>query len=128
MPALNILIGGESFRRLREEQCYYVDKTDLLEEFLSQTPPMVSLFTRPRRFGKTLTMSMLREFFDIQKDSRDIFEGLKVVRNKALCNEWMNKYPVVFLSLKYVEGQNFDHLAKMLRYGLTFTDRVHSVS
>ena len=73
MSALNILIGGESFRRLREEQCYYVDKTDLLEEFLSQTPPMVSLITRPRRFGKTLAMSMLREFFDIQKDSRGIF-------------------------------------------------------
>jgi len=107
MSALNILIGGESFRRLREEQCYYVDKTDLLEEFLSQTPPMVSLITRPRRFGKTLTMSMLREFFDIRKDSREIFEGLKVARNKELCDEWMNKHPVFYISLKRVEGLSF---------------------
>ncbi|MBQ2761135.1 MAG: AAA family ATPase, partial [Mailhella sp.] len=109
MPALNILIGGESFREIRERNCFYVDKTDLLEELLASVPPKVSLFTRPRRFGKTLTMSMLREFFDIQKDSKGIFEGLKVARNKALCDEWMNKFPVVFLSLKYVEGQNFDH-------------------
>ena len=114
MPALNILIGGESFREIRERNCFYVDKTDLLEELLASVPPKVSLFTRPRRFGKTLTMSMLREFFDIQKDSRGIFEGLKVARNKALCDEWMNRFPVVFLSLKYVEGQNFDHaLAQM---------------
>ena len=107
MPALNILIGGEAFRRLREEQCYYVDKTDLLEEFLSQTPPMVSLITRPRRFGKTLTMSMLREFFDIQKDSKDIFSGLKISHNREICEEWMNKHPVFYISLKRVEGLSF---------------------
>ena len=58
MPALNILIGGESFREIRERNCFYVDKTDLLEELLASVPPKVSLFTRPRRFGKTLTMSM----------------------------------------------------------------------
>ncbi len=109
MPALNILIGGESFREIRERDCFYVDKTDLLEELLASVPPKVSLITRPRRFGKTLTMSMLRDFFDIQKDSRDIFKGLKVAHNKELCDEWMNKHPVVFLSLKYVEGKNFDH-------------------
>ena len=114
MSALNILIGGESFREIRERDCFYVDKTDLLEELLASVPPKVSLITRPRRFGKTLTMSMLREFFDIQKDSRGIFEGLKVARNKELCDEWMNKHPVLFLSLKYVEGQNFEHaLAQM---------------
>ena len=109
MSALNILIGGESFREIRELNCYYVDKTDILEELLASVPPKVSLITRPRRFGKTLTISMLREFFDIQKDSRDIFDGLKVARNKELCDEWMNKHPVVFLSLKYVEGQSFEH-------------------
>ena len=78
MSALNILIGGESFREIRELNCYYVDKTDILEELLASVPPKVSLITRPRRFGKTLTMSMLREFFDIQKDSKDIFSGLNL--------------------------------------------------
>ena len=107
MSALNILIGGESFREIRELNCYYVDKTDILEELLASVPPKVSLITRPRRFGKTLTMSMLREFFDIQKDSRDIFDGLKVARNKELCDEWMNKHPVFYISLKRVEGLTF---------------------
>ena len=63
-----ILIGGEFFRELRENDCYYADKTALIEELLFSVPPKVSLLTRPRRFGKTLTMTMLREFFDIQKD------------------------------------------------------------
>ena len=107
MSALNILIGGESFREIRERNCYYVDKTDLLEELLTAVPPKASLITRPRRFGKTLTMSMLREFFDIQKDSRDIFEGLKIDRNKELCEAWMNKHPVFYISLKRVEGLSF---------------------
>ena len=107
MSALNILIGGESFREIRELNCYYVDKTDILEELLASVPPKVSLISRPRRFGKTLTMSMLREFFDIQKDSRDIFDGLKVARNKELCDEWMNKHPVFYISLKRVEGLTF---------------------
>ena len=76
MATLNIFIGGEDFRRIRSDNCYYVDKTGLIEEFLASTQPLVSLITRPRRFGKTLAMSMLQEFFDIQKDSRQLFEGL----------------------------------------------------
>ncbi|MDD2967127.1 MAG: AAA family ATPase [Desulfovibrionaceae bacterium] len=105
-----ILIGGEFFRRLREEQCYYADKTALIEELVGEsTSAMVSLITRPRRFGKTLTMTMLREFFDIQKDSKDIFAGLNIAKNSALCAAWMNKYPVMFISLKQVEGLNFSH-------------------
>ena len=107
MPPLNILIGGESFRELRERNCCYVDKTTLLEEMLTAIPPKVSLVTRPRRFGKTLTLSMLQEFFDIQKDSRGIFEGLAVSGNGALCKAWMNQYPVVFLTLKNIEGLTF---------------------
>ena len=77
MSASNILIGGESFRRIREDNCYYIDKTMFLEELLSQTPPMVSLITRPRRFGKTLNMTMLQEFFDIRQDSRKLFDDLQ---------------------------------------------------
>ncbi len=109
MAPLNIYIGGEFFRRLREENRYYVDKTGLIEEMLSENQPLVSLITRPRRFGKTLAMTMLQEFFDIRKDSRQIFKGLAVFRNVKLCEAWMNRYPVVFLSLKNIEGQNFSH-------------------
>ena len=108
MSASNILIGGESFRRIREDGCYYIDKTMFLEELLSQTPAMVSLITRPRRFGKTLNMTMLQEFFDIRQDSRKLFEGLAISKNEALCDTWMNKYPSVFLSMKNVEGMSFD--------------------
>ena len=93
MAPLNIFIGGENFRRLREEHRYYVDKTGLIEELLTSSMPLVSLITRPRRFGKTLMMSMLQEFFDINKDSRQLFEGLAVSKNAMLCDEWMNKYP-----------------------------------
>ena len=107
MPALRLFIGGEFFRDIRERDCYYVDKTGLLEELLLQSPPQVSLFTRPRRFGKTLMMTMMRDFFDIQQDSRSIFEGLAVSRNAALCDAWMNQYPVVFISMKRVEGLSF---------------------
>ena len=108
MAPLNIFIGGEDFRRLREENRYYVDKTGLIEELLTPSMPLVSLITRPRRFGKTLMMSMLQEFFDINKDSRQLFEGLAVSKNAMLCEEWMNKYPTLFLTLKNVEGSNFN--------------------
>ncbi|MBO4311670.1 MAG: AAA family ATPase, partial [Desulfovibrionaceae bacterium] len=107
MAPLNLSIGGEFFRRLREEKRYYVDKTGLIEEMLADNQPLVSLITRPRRFGKTLAMTMLQEFFDIRKDSRQIFEGLAVSKNARLCEAWMNQYPAVFLSLKGVEGQDF---------------------
>ena len=108
MSASNILIGGESFREIREFNCYYIDKTDFLVELLSNIPAKVSLITRPRRFGKTLNMTMLQEFFDIRQDSKKLFEGLTVSKNETLCNEWMNKYPSVFLSMKNVEGISFD--------------------
>ena len=107
MASLNILIGIEFFRRIREENRCYVDKTGFIEELLSSNQAMVSLITRPRRFGKTLTMTMLQEFFDIGRDSRAIFEGLAISRNSALCERWMNQYPTVFITLKGVEGANF---------------------
>ena len=108
MASLNILIGIEFFRRVREENHCYVDKTGFIEELLASNQAMVSLITRPRRFGKTLTMTMLQEFFDICQDSRAIFEGLAVSRNTALCQRWMNQYPTVFMTLKGVEGRNYD--------------------
>ena len=106
MPELNILIGGEVFSEIRRENCYYVDKTGFLNDFLP-LPAKVSLITRPRRFGKTLFMSMLSEFFDITKKSCKIFAGLKVSDNKELCSQWMNQYPVIFLSLKDVDKPTY---------------------
>ena len=107
MPA-RIFIGAEFFRELRENNCYYIDKTGLIEELLSENPAKVSLFTRPRRFGKTLMMTMLRDFFDIRQDSKALFEGLAISQNNALCEKWMNQYPTVFLTLKGVEGLSFE--------------------
>lgn len=112
MSDINILIGAEKFAELRRRNFYYVDKTFFLEKFLSSDKPnvtsKVTLFTRPRRFGKTLFMSMLAAFFDITKDSRELFEGLAVSRNTNLCKEWMNRYPVISLSLKAVGGLCFE--------------------
>ena len=109
MSPLNILIGGEIFRTLREGKYCYVDKTQFIEELLGPNRAQVSLITRPRRFGKTLTMSMLQEFFDIRKDSRALFAGLNISRNKELCAQWQNNAPTIFITLKGVEGSTFSH-------------------
>ncbi len=114
MTLLNICIGAEDFKEIRENNYCYVDKTSFIEEMLRVPPPKVSLITRPRRFGKTLTMTMLQEFFDIRQDSRTIFEGLVISRNTALCQKWMNKYPTVFMTLKGVEGRNYDFALSQL--------------
>ncbi len=92
----------DNFDTLRKGNSYYVDKTGFLEKFL-ESPADASLFTRPRRFGKTLFMSMLASFFDIDRKSRELFAGLKVAENEELCAQWMNQYPVIFLTLKGVE-------------------------
>ena len=105
MPAK--ILNIENFETLRKENGYYVDKTGFLEKFL-EDPADASLFTRPRRFGKTLLMSMLASFFDITKDSRDLFAGLKIAENEELCKEWMNQYPVIFLTLKGIENPTFE--------------------
>ena len=114
MALLNICIGGEFFNRMREEDRCYVDKTRFIEELLVPNQPLVSLITRPRRFGKTLTMTMLRDFFAIDKESKALFEGLAISRNTELCEKWMNQYPTIFLTFKGIEGRNFDSaLARM---------------
>ena len=112
MPALPIQIGGEFFREIRENRYCYVDKTAFIEELFSSIPPKVSLITRPRRFGKTLMMTMLRDFFDIQQDSKALFAGLAVAKNQTLCTAWMNQYPTVLISLKQIEGMDFAHAQK----------------
>ena len=95
---------------LRENGAYYIDKSEIIEEYLVRRFDKAVLFARPRRFGKTLTMTMLRDFLDIRQDSRDIFSGLKIMRYPDVVRDYMNQYPVVFLSLKEVFGQDFDSL------------------
>ena len=99
-------VGFDDFKKIRENQFYYVDKTKLIEHLLANWSE-VNLFTRPRRFGKTLNMSMLKSFFEIGTD-KALFEGLYISKNQELCKEYMGKYPVVFLSLKGVEGLTFE--------------------
>ena len=103
---LKLPVGIDDFRKLRESHFYYVDKTRLIEQLLLNWSE-VTLFTRPRRFGKTLNMSMLKSFFDIGTD-KALFDGLYISGNKELCDEYMGKFPVIFLSLKSVEGLTYD--------------------
>ena len=108
-------VGESDFATLRRSGKYYVDKTAIMYELVEETENKVTLFTRPRRFGKTLMMSMLSNFFSIRKDSREIFEGLKVTAYKEFCEKWMNQSPVLFLSYKDVEAETFEGAYKMLK-------------
>ena len=103
---MKLPVGIDDFRKFRESHFYYVDKTRLIEQLLLNWSE-VTLFTRPRRFGKTLNMSMLKSFFDIGTD-KALFDGLYISGNKELCDEYMGKYPVIFLSLKGVEGLTYE--------------------
>lgn len=100
-------VGKSDFEALRKSNNYYVDKTDIMYELVEETDNQVTLFTRPRRFGKTLMMSMLSNFFSITKESKSIFEGLKITEHKEFCEKWMNQYPVLFISFKDVEADEF---------------------
>ena len=99
-------VGMDDFKEIRKSEFYYIDKTKLIEQVLENWSK-VNLFTRPRRFGKTLNMSMLKWFFEIGTDTT-FFDGLYISKNQALCEEYMGKYPVVFLSLKNVDGLTFE--------------------
>lgn len=99
-------VGMDDFKEIRKSEFYYIDKTKLIEQVLENWSK-VNLFTRPRRFGKTLNMSMLKWFFEIGTDTT-FFDGLYISKNQALCEEYMGKYPVVLLSLKSVEGLTFE--------------------
>lgn len=99
-------VGLENFQEIEKSGFYYVDKTKLIEQ-LFENWSKVNLFTRPHRFGKTLNMSMLKSFFEIGAD-RTLFDGLYISRNQKLCEEYMGKYPVIFLSLKGIDGLSFE--------------------
>ena len=113
--AIKISASYDSFRELRESGSYYVDKTDFIEEYLLNKFDKAVMFTRPRRFGKTLTMTMLRDFLDVRQDSREIFEGLKIMDCHEAVDGYMNKYPVLFISLKEVYGESYDNAYNNLK-------------
>ena len=114
MTDLKIPVGISDFAKIRNYGYYYVDKTGLIADLLEKETAEVTLITRPRRFGKTMGMSMLANFFDIRKDSQAMFEGLEISKNEALCSEWMNQWPVLFLTFKDVDGLTFASAKEML--------------
>ena len=113
MNNMKLPVGIDQFDKLIKSGFYYVDKTRLIEQLL-QNWGEVNLFTRPRRFGKTLNMSMLKSFFEIETD-KTLFDQLYIAANKELCEEYMGQYPVIFLSLKGVDGLNFEEAKSMLK-------------
>jgi len=113
MNNMKLPVGIESFAEMRQEGFYYIDKTGLIRDLLNNWGK-VNLFTRPRRFGKTLNMSMLKSFFEIGAD-RTLFDGLAISKETALCEEYMGKFPVIFLSLKGVDGLTFEDAYGMLQ-------------
>ena len=119
--AISIAVGDESFEEIRKSGLYYVDKTELIYDLVHNAKNKVTLFTRPRRFGKTLNMSMLESFFDINRDSGHLFEGLDIVQHEEFCKEWMNQYPVLSISFKDVDGLDFESAKKMLSSTLART-------
>ena len=106
-------MGIEDFKRIRTDNFYYIDKTGLIRDLLKNIA-YVTLFTRPRRFGKTLTMSMLRYFFETGSDP-SLFDGLEIAKEKELCGQYMGKFPVIAISLKDVTGRNFEKAKSNLR-------------
>lgn len=126
MPRFSVPIGIEFFETLRRNGCYYVDKTELIYKIAGNGNTGVTLFTRPRRFGKTLTMSMLQSFFDITRDSRDVFQGLEITKRAEFCKNWMNQYPVLFLSLKDVGGLDYQKAYDILKGRVANLCKEHS--
>ena len=106
--AFTVSVGEADFAALRNENAYYVDKTEIMYELVHDTNNKVTLFTRPRRFGKTLMMSMMENFFNIRKDSKSLFENLAIAKHKTFCKEWMNQYPVLFISFKDAESETYE--------------------
>ena len=114
MRHLKLPLGMSDFEEIKQNGYYYIDKSGLISDLLVRKAAKVTLITRPRRFGKTLGMSMLAHFFDIEKDNRALFEELEISKQKELCVQWMNQYPVIFLTFKKVDGLNFKSAYEML--------------
>ena len=124
MRTLNIPVGVSDFEKIRNGDFYYIDKSGLIKNILKEQAE-VTLITRPRRFGKTLGMSMLENFFDIRKDSRALFEGLEIAGDQALCDAWMNQYPTIFVSFRQVDGLDFTGAYDMLTWVISELYKKH---
>ena len=123
---MKIPVGKEDFDVIRRDHDYYVDKTEFLYQLVEGTSNEVSLFTRPRRFGKTLMMTMMESFFSIQKgDSHDVFDGLDIMKHREFCDQWMNKFPVLYVTLKGVEALSFEDAYKTLQVKLSDLCKKH---
>ena len=125
MAKLNIPVGVSDFAELRSNGYYYVDKSGLIREMLTSSAAKVTLITRPRRFGKTLGMSMLENFFNIRKNSEKLFENLEISGNRELCDQWMNQWPVIFFSLKDIDGLDFQSAYDRLVVQLSNLCKMH---
>ena len=111
----NIKVGISDFAEIRNSECYYIDKTGLIKDLLCNNTAKVTLITRPRRFGKTLAMSMMADFLDIRRESKGHFKGLKVEQEKEICDQWMNQCPTIFFSMKDVDGLDFESAYQRLQ-------------
>ena len=125
MNWLKIPVGVSDFGEIRKNDYYYIDKSALISDLLKKAGTKVTLITRPRRFGKTLGMSMLEHFFDIRKDSKKVFEGLEIVKQTKLCEEWMNQYPTIFVSFRQVDGLDFTGAYDMLTWVISELYKEH---
>ena len=122
---IKLPVGIENFEKIRRDGFYYVDKTSLVEQLLNNWGE-VNLFTRPRRFGKTLNMSMLKCFFEIGTD-QSLFEGLYISKNKALCDAYMGKYPVISISLKGVNADSYENARSLLKRIVMEEAKMHRI-
>ena len=116
---INIKSSYDGFRDLRENNGYYIDKSEMIEEYLVKRFDKAVMFARPRRFGKTLAMTMFRDFLDVRQDSRDIFSGLKIMDDSDVVQNYMNQYPVIFLSLKEVFGDSFENVFRNFQIAIS---------
>lgn len=126
MKNIRIPVGISDFEEIRKGGYYYIDKTGLISVLLQERPAKVTLITRPRRFGKTLGMSMLADFFDIGKRSEELFENLEISGNGNLCDYWMNRWPTIFLTFKDVDGLDYKQAYKQLVFQISELYKKHS--
>ena len=122
---IKLPVGIDNFEKIRRDGFYYVDKTGLIEQLLNNWGE-VNLFTRPRRFGKTLNMSMLKCFFEIGTD-QSLFDGLYISKNKALCDAYMGKYPVISISLKGVNADSYENARSLLKRIVMEEAKMHRI-
>ena len=125
MPKYLMPVGNTDFKEIRETGLYYVDKTMLIDQLVGKSGAKVTLFTRPRRFGKSLNMSMLQHFFDCREKSESLFDGLAISKDKTLCDNWMNQYPTILVSFKTVDATNFQDAVAQLKLVLADLFRSH---